>query len=115
MGNDRRITKQTEEILDYLSSEPTTELAGADIERATGIKKGTVYPAVARMTRFGWLEWRWEDIDPKVAGRPRKRLYKLTGEGERAVQQIASEALARERTRERKRMRVQPSPRGVPS
>jgi PadR family transcriptional regulator PadR len=115
MSANQRITKQTEQILEFLSSDPTTEVVSSDIERATGIKKGTVYPAVARMARFGWLEWRWEDVDPKVIGRPRKRFYRLTGEGERAAQQIASEAVARERARARKRMRANPSPRVNPS
>jgi DNA-binding PadR family transcriptional regulator len=46
---------------------------------------GTLYKTLDRMQRAGWLASRWED--PEIAereGRPRRRLYVLTGEGERA-------------------------------
>lgn len=112
MSSERRITAQTERILEMLASDPSAEVAGADIERATKIQKGTVYPALARMSRFGWLAWRWEDIDPKAEGRPRKRLYMITGEGEAAASRIASEATRRERERERRRARLSPAPQG---
>ena len=40
---------------------------------------GTIYKALARLERDGLLESRWEDIDPVRAGRPRRRLYRVTG------------------------------------
>ncbi len=46
---------------------------------------GTLYKALDRMERAGLLESRWED--PEIAaeqGRPRRRLYVVTGKGERA-------------------------------
>lgn len=51
---------------------------GAELD----LKSGTVYPLLARLEKAGWLESRWEEIDPAEAGRPRRRLYRLTGEGE---------------------------------
>ena len=47
---------------------------------------GTLYKALDRMERAGLLESRWED--PSIAakeGRPRRRLYRVTGLGERAI------------------------------
>ena len=47
---------------------------------------GTLYKALERMQRAGLLESRWED--PAIAaeeGRPRRRLYRVTGLGEQAV------------------------------
>ncbi len=47
---------------------------------------GTLYRALARMESAGLLESRWED--PAVAeaeGRPRRRLYRVTGLGEAAA------------------------------
>lgn len=47
---------------------------------------GTLYKALDRMERAGLLESRWED--PSVAageGRPRRRLYRVSGLGERAL------------------------------
>jgi hypothetical protein len=47
---------------------------------------GTLYKALDRMERAGLLESRWED--PAIAaevGRPRRRLYRITGLGEQAA------------------------------
>ena len=50
---------------------------------------GTLYKALGRLEEFGMLTSRWED--PAAAeGRPRRRLYELTGEGAR----VATQALA---------------------
>ena len=50
---------------------------------------GTLYKALGRLEEFGLLVSRWED--PEAAeGRPRRRLYELTGEGSR----VAERALA---------------------
>jgi hypothetical protein len=57
------------------------ELAGAEIHKLTGVGTGTLYPILLRFEAAGWLGSRWETIDPKEAGRPRKRLYRLTPNG----------------------------------
>jgi PadR family transcriptional regulator PadR len=47
---------------------------------------GTLYKALDRMERAGLLESRWED--PAIAasdGRPRRRLYRVTGAGAQAL------------------------------
>ncbi|MCH7511669.1 MAG: helix-turn-helix transcriptional regulator [Chloroflexi bacterium] len=52
---------------------------------------GTLYKALDRMENAGLLSSRWED--PKIgaeAGRPRRRLYKVTGTGELALARYAS-------------------------
>lgn len=58
-------------------------LSGADIVNEKRIFSGTLYPVLERLEKAGWLESRWEEIDPSKAGRPRKRLYILTGLGAR--------------------------------
>jgi PadR family transcriptional regulator, regulatory protein PadR len=45
---------------------------------------GTLYKALSRLEEFGLLTSRWEDA-AAVDGRPRRRLYELTGEGARAA------------------------------
>jgi PadR family transcriptional regulator PadR len=45
---------------------------------------GTLYKALSRLEEFGLLTSRWEDA-AAVEGRPRRRLYELTGEGARAA------------------------------
>ena len=47
---------------------------------------GTLYKALARLEGAGMLESRWEDPDVAVAeGRPRRRLYRVTPLGARAL------------------------------
>jgi len=49
---------------------------------------GTLYKALGRMERAGLLESEWEDPDVAVAeGRPRRRLYSVTGLGKRALRE----------------------------
>ena len=65
---------------------------------------GTLYRALARLEAMGLLKSRWED--PRVAARenrPGRRLYTLTGAGERAVTEVRSAAAATVLTRARKR------------
>lgn len=99
MASNRRVTKQTERILAILLTNPSAEWWGAQIAPAAGLPSGTLYPALARMERFGWLTSRWEEIDPAKESRPRRRLYQLTGEGELVARQIVARANARARKR----------------
>lgn len=46
---------------------------------------GTLYKALARLEEFGLLTSSWEDA-AAVEGRPRRRLYELTGKGAAAAQ-----------------------------
>lgn len=47
---------------------------------------GTLYKALSRLEEFGLLTSRWEDA-AAVDGRPRRRLYALTGQGVRVAEQ----------------------------
>ena len=53
---------------------------------------GTLYKALARLERAGLLASRWED-PASAAGesRPRRRLYEVTGAGERAFSRAQME------------------------
>lgn len=59
----------------------------ADADGARGLTAhGTLYKALGRLAEQGLLEAEWEDPELAVRdGRPRRRLYRLTGEGERRV------------------------------
>lgn len=47
---------------------------------------GTLYKALGRLAEGGLLEDRWEDADEALAdGRPRRRLYRITGPGQQAL------------------------------
>ena len=56
---------------------------------------GTLYKALGRMEASGLLESRWEDAYLAAEeNRPRRRLYRVTGLGERALS--VAEAMKRE-------------------
>ena len=57
---------------------------------------GTLYKALGRLERAGLLESRWEE--PTLAeaeGRPRRRLYRVTGAGAAAVTRAHADAKPR--------------------
>jgi PadR family transcriptional regulator PadR len=53
---------------------------------------GTLYKALGRLSTMGLLESTWEIPSEASEGRPRRRLYKVTGEGARAVALRPAEA-----------------------
>lgn len=78
-----QMTAMTLKVLARMLERPTSEWYGFDLIDQTRIKSGTLYPILIRLEKAGWLESRLEDVDPHVAGRPARRLYTLSGEGER--------------------------------
>jgi len=76
-----RMSLQTLRVLDEFLENPTDELSGADVQKRSGVASGTLYPILLRLESAGWFVSRWEAIDPVAAGRPRRRLYRLTPSG----------------------------------
>ena len=50
---------------------------------------GTLYKALGRLEQLGLLRSRWEDA-AAAEGRPRRRLYELTGQGALAARQAVA-------------------------
>lgn len=67
--------------LEAFLENPVEELSGADVQKRSGLASGTLYPILLRLESAGWFLSRWENIDPASAGRPRRRLYRLTPSG----------------------------------
>jgi PadR family transcriptional regulator, regulatory protein PadR len=76
-----RMSGPTLGVLAAVMMSPQDELSGAEIGREAKLASGTLYPILARLEQAHWLESRWEDGDPHLLGRPRRRLYRLTGLG----------------------------------
>ena len=53
---------------------------------------GTLYKALGRLEEFGMLASSWED-EGLAEGRPRRRLYALTGKGARAAEEAQALAM----------------------
>jgi PadR family transcriptional regulator len=97
------MTIPTQRVLKVLLGGLGTEQYGAQIGDDADLASGTVHPILARLERVGWVESRWEDIDPREEQRPARRYYRLTEDGA----QQARTALARAY---RSKRRILPSP-----
>lgn len=80
-------------FLDAHHANVRSRLAGADIMRAAKISSGTLYPLLMRFEEAKILESTWEPQRPEDLGRPRRRLYRLTGHGatfaRKALEQVS--------------------------
>jgi PadR family transcriptional regulator PadR len=77
-----RLTQPALKVLHFLLDKPRQPRSGAEIAKATRTSSGTLYPMLIRMETAGWLSSEWEEIDPREAGRPRRRFYRLTAVGQ---------------------------------
>jgi PadR family transcriptional regulator, regulatory protein PadR len=75
------MTIPTQRVLRLLLEDPTRDLYGVEIGDGAGLPSGTVHPILARLEAMDWVDSRWEEVDPTVAGRPARRYYRLTAEG----------------------------------
>jgi len=76
-----KMTLQTLAILKVLLSKPLEPRYGLDISKEAKLQRGTLYPALARLEKAGWLTSFQEDIDEATEGRRKRRYYRLTGVG----------------------------------
>jgi DNA-binding PadR family transcriptional regulator len=85
-----RMTLAMQQVLRQALAEPTREFYGGEVGKAVGLPSGTVTPILARLEAAGMLVSRYEDVDPRQAGRPRRRYYTFTPDGaERARHELA--------------------------
>lgn len=52
---------------------------GYDLAKATGLKSGSLYPILLRLSDQAYLESRW--CEPDKPGRPPRHAYRLTAKG----------------------------------
>lgn len=83
----QRVTEPTVDVLRVLlaAAEPVW---GLRIVKATGLKAGSVYPILSRLEDGNWITGEWE-AEGQRSG-PRRRLYRLTEEGEREAAAIVA-------------------------
>lgn len=87
-----RLSRQTVLVLSGLLRKHSEWRYGYDLSRETGLKSGTLYPILMRLTHRKWLQTRWEHTEP---GRPPRHMYRLSAEGARAAREFLREAEAR--------------------
>ncbi len=61
---------------------------GFDVIDHTGLPSGTVYPALSRLQRDGYLTSAWEpEASAHAEGRPARRYYRITAAGVRTLRE----------------------------
>ena len=73
------ISPQTRTLLAALLDRAQAWRHGYDLSKETGLRSGTLYPLLIRLTEQGFLEARWEGSDRM--GLPPRHVYRLTGAG----------------------------------
>lgn len=89
-----RITLPTAAVLRLMLQDPSADYYGFALAEATSFPSGTIYPILARLEAAGWLSSFWEEGDPVVMERPRRRMYRLTGAGAHAARAALADAQA---------------------
>jgi PadR family transcriptional regulator len=83
-----RMSLQTLKVLEAFLENPGEQLSGAEVHQRCGLASGTLYPILLRLEAAGWFVSRWDSINPSSAGRPRRRLYRLTPTGLRRAGEV---------------------------
>jgi PadR family transcriptional regulator PadR len=85
----QRITGPTLDVLEVLVQAcwEGVDVHGWGIMKAVKRAGPTVYGVLDRLEDAGWVSGRWED-EPSMAGKPRRRYYKLTATGAPAAQAL---------------------------
>ena len=88
---DPRLTMTTMKVLSAFCEDPKAEMSGREVGSKVKLPSGTVYPILLRLQDAKWLTSRWEEVDPKEVGRPRRRFYQITGVGFQKTQEALNE------------------------
>ena len=91
MPRTRRPSPQTASVVRALVARPDEWRYGYELGREVGLKAGSLYPILIRLTERELLEARWEEHSSESAGRPPRHLYRLTGAGRELAMRLAPE------------------------
>jgi len=92
------VSPQTRKVLAALFEQPQAWRYGYDLSKQTGLKSGTLYPILMRLSDQGMLESEWRQ--PLQAGRPPRHAYRLTSAGSALASTQRAEGVARPGLRE---------------
>jgi PadR family transcriptional regulator PadR len=92
MTRARQPSPQTVAVLRALAVDAGRWRYGYELGQEVGLKAGSLYPILIRLSDRGLLEASWETDPPP--GRPARHLYRLTGAGAAAAEQAAAATVA---------------------
>jgi PadR family transcriptional regulator PadR len=88
MARSPNSSPQTRELLAVMLQYPRRWQYGYELSKQSGLKSGTLYPLLIRLSDQGLLEARWQE--PERPGKPPRHAYKLTPEGAAFARQVAA-------------------------
>ena len=80
-----KLTGPLERVLRVLMTDPAAPHYGYDLMKAARLASGTLYPMLARLQQEGLVDSEWEAPRPDPGGRPPRKYYRLTAEGQRVA------------------------------
>ena len=81
-----QVSLQTLQLLQVFMEDPSQPRYGLELAKRTGLKSGTVYPALGRLERDGYVRSKWEShAVAQREKRPPRRYYEITAAGSRAL------------------------------
>jgi PadR family transcriptional regulator PadR len=84
-----RRTPQTVQVLREFLDTPLQWRHGYELSRSSGLKSGTLYPILIRLSENHLLETRWEASE---SGKPPRHMYRLTRAGTQFARECVAEA-----------------------
>jgi PadR family transcriptional regulator, regulatory protein PadR len=72
-------SRQTRTLLAALLERPQSWRHGYDLAKETGLRSGTLYPLLIRLSEQGLLEQQWQEAERP--GLPSRHVYRLTAAG----------------------------------
>ena len=88
-------SRQTRALLAAFLDRSRTWRHGYDLSKETGLRSGTLYPLLMRLSEQGFLESRWEEAERP--GLPPRHVYRLTASGRALALEQQFAAIAAER------------------
>src|SRR5436190_22568691 len=87
-------SRQTRALLAALLDGPGAWRHGYDLSKETGLRSGTLYPLLIRLSEQGLLESRWQEAERP--GLPPRHVYRLTASGVAFARELELAAITAE-------------------
>lgn len=79
MKRNRPLSNEARTLMQALADAPSRWRHGYDLIKETGLKSGTLYPILMRLSDRGLLQAQW--LEPEQLGKPARHAYRLTTKG----------------------------------
>ena len=89
MARKPNTSAQTRQLINLMLQQPRTWQYGYELSKQTGLKSGTLYPLLMRLSDQGLLDSQWQE--PERLGKPPRHAYKLTPSGLALAREIATD------------------------